>query len=337
MDVQHRGVFVLLGWLCVRFTGAISIHNISDQNRPKKIDPHNLLWGDSNVHVVTVDTRTDGMHRMEGPWGWDTHVLNLGAGKAWVDLRTKVHILQDWLLSKPIGPNETVVFVDGDAMYGGCSLEEFKKRLKRILKVTNSTVVFGVEAQCNDYSGDCYTDYPTKYYNTVLKEFSCTKEQMQTCTDDLDRKVGRCDAEISPRKCNSHHELKFINSGFFAGHAVKVLHLLRQWLQAMNSTLPNGSKVKLNDNPSDQASATLMLEQHPNSVTLDYATMLISNLYGLDLNKKLYSYKSESKVWFNNVIKENVCFFHPNGNLSALAYFTHEYKAPKAMVNGRES
>lgn len=280
------------------------------------------------MHVVTVDTRTSSAHRLNSPNGSDsTYVHNLGAGKKWEDLRTKVKIMRDWLQTKPMPPSDIVVFVDGDVMYGGCSLEEFKTRLYRILKVTNASIVFGVEAQCNDYNGDCKTDYPSKFQDTVLNEFSKTKQQMHQLTDDQDEKVGRCNPDVSPSKCHSHHELKFLNSGVYAGHAVRVLHFLKYWLLYMESALPTDSKVKLN--PSDQASALLLLEQFPNSVTLDYATMLFSNLYGTKLkysNAELYTWNKNTVTWSNIITRENVCFFHPNGNQSLIKYFAqHMY------------
>mmetsp|Transcript_46954 Transcript_46954/g.132430 ORF Transcript_46954/g.132430 Transcript_46954/m.132430 type:complete len:322 (-) Transcript_46954:216-1181(-) len=314
-------VLFRLAWLGVRCAPGI---RLPQGNLSESVD---LLWSGTGVHVVTVDTRSHPVHPMAGPVGLagaQTYIRNLGSGARWEDLRTKVAVMREWLETRPVPPNDIVVFVDGDVVYGGCSLSDFKERLLTELSATNTSIVFGVEAQCNDYNGDCDEDYPHRYYDEVLDAFSLNREALRPMTTAADEKVGQCDPEVSPRGCRSTHELKFLNSGFYAGRAVKVLHYLKYWLLFMHAAQPAASRVKLN--PSDQSSALLLMEQFPESVTLDYATMLCSNLYGVNV-ESIYSLNATSKVWYNNVTKSDVCFFHPNGNKSRISYFTN-YKVP---------
>lgn len=307
----------MLAWLCVLATDALSLLKPAVDRLANKP----LLWNGTGVHVVTVDTRSGPTHRMVGPWGWDTYVRNVGHGRVFVDLRTKVRLMRDWLQAAELAPDDIVVFVDGDIMFGGCALDDFRRRLEQILAATNTSMVFGAELQCNDYNGDCSTDYPDKFYSTVLKSFSLTKEKVGQCTINTDAKVGRCDPGISPSKCNSHREMKFVNSGFYAGRAAGVLYFLRKWMSAISDP-PRGTKVFVN--PSDQATALMLLEQYPENVTLDYGTVLVSNLYGLDWDKDPFWYWD--KVWTSRAIHRSVCFFHPNGNLSQIATIEEIYK-----------
>lgn len=319
-----------LTWQIAWVTDAIYVQRVGHQKQQNPTKNVELLWNNSGIHVVTVDTRSNATHHMAGPAGWDRYILNVGAGKKWVDFKTKMMIMRDWLETRPVDPSDILVFVDGDVMFGGCSPEEFQNRFKRILSTTGADIIFGAETQCNDYNGDCSKDYPAKYYDTVLTEFALSKKQMQQCTKDTDERVRQCDLHVSPKQCIGHHELKFLNSGLYAGHAVNMLHFLRTWLLVMDAGWHNKTKVKLGQY--DQAGATLLLEQYPDTVTLDYGTMLFSNLYGLQFQNnpdlgynELYTYKSGEKIWFNNVINRTMCFIHPNGNHSVLSFFDHAY------------
>lgn len=332
MGLPNLVKFVFLLTLQVAWViDAIHLQTAEHQTFHNSNNTPELLWENSAVHVVTVDTRSNQTHHMAGPKGWDRYILNVGAGKQWVDFKTKMMIMRDWLETRPVKPSDILVFVDGDVMFGGCSADEFQDRFKRILKITGADVIFGAETQCNDYNGDCTRDYPAKYYDRVLSEFSLSKATMQKCTIDTDEKVRQCDLHASPTHCNGHHELKFLNSGLYAGHAVNMLHFLRTWLLVMDAGWNTESKVKLGKY--DQAGATLLLEQYPDMVTLDYGTMLFSNLYGLQFQNnfengksELFTYKSDEKVWFNNVINRNMCFIHPNGNHSVLSFFERAFQ-----------
>jgi len=322
-------VSALSAWLGTRGGVGIGLRSALRHGLPNSSGSVSYLWENSSVHVRTVDTRTGAAHCMDGAYGaqraprsagicagWDTYIGNLGAGRPWQGLVTKVRVMRDWLEARPVPAGDIVVFVDGDVIYGGCALRQFKSRLSRILRATNASIVFGVEAQCNDYSGDCWEDYPAKFYDRVLREFSLDKMQMQRSTDNMDEKVGRCRPEISPRRCSSHHELKFLNSGFYAGHAARVLHALKLWLSLMESPLADDSNVELN--PSDQSAALVLMEQFPGMVALDYAAVLCANLYGLKADG-LFEWNENVKSWFNSVNEQDVCFIHPNGKTSMAA------------------
>lgn len=261
-------------------------------------DPHfrtkPKLLSNGKVKFATVDTRGNAWHRLQGPPGWDWAVQNLGAGKPWHGSMTKVKLMYDWVASLP--DNQLVVFMDGgDVMYGGCDIEDFIARFEALSKVTNAPVIAGAEYNCAYPPEAGCARYPSHGRDEVLDEFHLKAEDL-----DLWRSTDKM-------------SLKFLNSGFYMGRAKNLRELYIEWMAA--AALRSGKKHKFTKGL-DQSFAAEVLHERPDLLALDYASMLVSNLYGLRLEKdgqQLFSFSGASQRWENAATRKPVCFFHANG------------------------
>eukprot|EP00746_Dinoflagellata_sp_MGD_P164000 gnl/MRDRNA2_/MRDRNA2_92396_c0_seq1.p1 gnl/MRDRNA2_/MRDRNA2_92396_c0~~gnl/MRDRNA2_/MRDRNA2_92396_c0_seq1.p1 ORF type:complete len:310 (+),score=59.68 gnl/MRDRNA2_/MRDRNA2_92396_c0_seq1:378-1307(+) len=240
--------------------------------------------------VVTVDTRGQELHRLRGPPGWDWTVKNIGAGKPWHGYVTKVKLMQDWVAT--LADDQYVVFVDGgDVMYGGCDLGEMLARFRVLSRLTNAPVIMGAEYNCHEPPTAGCANYPSHGRDEVLNAFHLKAEDLDSWGS-------------GPNWGGGHMALKFLNSGFYMGQVKDLKPLIAEWMAL--SSLPS----------SDQGWAAQVLQNRPDLLALDYGSMLVSNLFGVRLNKddrQLYSFQASEKQWVNDATGKSVCFFHGNG------------------------
>lgn len=242
------------------------------------------LWNEK-VLFYTVETRGEKLHRLNGPPGWDWGVRNPGAGKTWEGLGTKIETMRVLLPTLP--DDQLLAFVDGgDVMYGGCDLDDLVERFTALSTRTGTPVIFGAESNCYvPPTAGCGDAYPVHKWNEALLAGNVTEEGLEAWAS----------AE--------HPKIKFLNSGFYMGR-VKDIRALYEFV------------VNTTGNFHDQRAFAQTLQDHPDMVTLDYASMLVSNLFGVPLDKngtQRFSFDEGKQQWLNHATGKPVCFFHGNG------------------------
>lgn len=101
--------------------------------------------------------------------------------------------------------------------------------------------------------------------------------------------------------------LKYLNSGVYMGRVKDLKPMYVEWMRTRKN--PDASI-------SDQGWLAQVLQDRPDLVALDYASMIVSNLFGVRFEKggqPLFSFQREQKQWMNTVTGKPVCFFHGNG------------------------
>lgn len=253
-----------------------------------------LLWSSGRIHLLTVDTHGPEKQLLRGPPTWKYAVTNLGSGKEWTGFKTKIARMNAALHHKisDIADEDIVVFVDGgDTMYGGCKQSDFLNRFTKILNVTNAQVIVAAEYNCAEVV-NC-TEFPDNNRETVLQAFGLSREAVDRWAP-----TKNC----FPVGCS----LRYLNSGFYAGYKKDL-----KWFTS--EVLNYYEKYRFT---SDQGYVSRLFIDHPEKIVLDYAGALVNCLYGvvneMD-DRKLYEFDKSREVWVNNVLKDDVCFFHGNG------------------------
>ena len=274
------------------------------------------LFEGGRVRLMTVDTRGEELHRLVGPLTWDYHVRNVGPRRKWDGWRAYVVLMSEGIAGVPDG--DIVVFIDGgDVMYGGCSEEEFVDRFTTILEVTGAKIIMGAEYNCFDAQRDC-RDFPAPHRERVLRAFGLSTKAIDergsytvACPGFSNSSCMYLTASCSYPGCS----LKYPNAGFYAGYAYNMRNFFIELLRYMDHL----EQLWTHGTPTDQAYASLIMTHRLDDIVLDYANVLMDNLFG-QRGKPMYDFVFDQNAFFSTTMGKGsiqlgrkVCFFHDNG------------------------
>jgi hypothetical protein len=291
---------------------------------PLSADFGDVLWRGTPVRVVTVDTRgptvTSLAHHDECNCP-KTYVRNAGHGKTWNGWRTKLESFLGDLQREPanadtgaevgaeVSRDQIVVLLDTDVIYGGCEMEEFLARYRDIVKASGASVVAGAEFNCYaPPAGDC-SAYPEEHRQAILDAVHSSAEKMQSLVNASEKawpKKGKY-CEIAGAPCVQRETVpltgpKFLNAGFMVGPEEQLARVLRRAIALFDDSFTD-----------DQAALSTVMLESPDLLTLDYGTTLVSNLYGVSMDrggKAMFTWDQEAGTWFHRGIERTVCFLH---------------------------
>lgn len=257
--------------------------------------------------VASVDTRRAHEERnvpIRGAGGKNGDVI--GAGRAWVDLRTKAQLFSEFTQKvAKRSPDQIVVLLDDDVIYGGCSDAELLRDYDLITKATGAKVVMGAE-----YGAYPRVQLATLHGNSTFEN----KRQAQLNAHHLPLNPYAAHADCPPNlpkrcecgPCSSPPRYQHINSGFYMGPARLLLPVLE--------SAGTGAHV------CDQVNTYNHLVQHPEDLTLDYTGKLVLTLarFKLDIVGKLLQVRNSTdsrvgKLVHNTVTQQTQCFMHGDG------------------------
>jgi hypothetical protein len=245
------------------------------------------------------------------------YVQNVGYGLPWQGYRSKLSLFLRHLESRAAqlsggtdgAKDHLVALIDSDVIYGGCTADDFLSRYRKIVRASGAPVVAGAEFNCYAPPGGKCSNYPAEHRREVLDAFQLSDEKMQSLANES-AKPWPCSKKfcnIDGVECRQRETVplsgpKFLNSGFIIGPLDKITEVVRSAMQLMDQ----GYLL-------EQSALSKVMHDNPNLITLDYGAGLVSNLYGVALEKNrkpMFTWDSGSGTWYNHGIDKTACFLH---------------------------
>jgi len=293
-------------------------------------------------YIVAADSRETKQEwvRLRGPHGWNFLARNIGRGRHhFLELKSYrgVHYafeeyLFEQLEAKKLRPQDIVLTIESDLMFGGCDMEEHLKK-----RLTELWGLFGNEDDDSDESRQLGSALPV----IAGAEFGCYEPPLGDCSlyghfanrnsrirDRMRKHFGFenvIDKGFGPFGSKMRYEL--LNSGFFGGSVNDLMRMFRLRREAEvygpPAILPildesDGKKKRVKAmayGPSAQGlAADLMLNyRHRTLISLDYAGVIVTNLFRHRLQGVI---EYDNGRWVNREANNiPLCFLHNNGNV----------------------
>lgn len=321
--------------------------------------------GNRAVKIVSIETRTNrtgSAWKKADKWGKadqdlsafditpeNSYLFNDFNGKGipgtigWHGYKTKILHMRNWLSKQ--NPDDLVIYVDPDAVWGGCSESQFIQEFQKIRDASGMDMVTGAELGCVAVDDPRRGTKCPGFQRAVpvkeiypsrpawANELYPTDQERWVKTDFVD---PECNSDGRRGMCSNPAEMKFLNSGFVTGYARDLLELysFAEQLYADGKVYGKYS----NDMNTfhqyfyDSLDPREDIGHYPKAkLTLDYGNQLVVNMHNLHINKpgqsehitegvypkddavSPFTLESDGKIW-NKATKAYACFIHGNGN-----------------------
>lgn len=254
---------------------------------------------------------------------------------------TKIVHINQWLQKQD--PEDFVIYIDSDVVWGGCSEEQFMREFQAIAEASNASIITGAEFGC------AAVDEPLRGFKCPVNRRDGFKDHnyhyiekpawaKKLYGDDQERWVRPGFVNVSCSNyahgaCSDPPQMIFLNSGFAAGKAKDLVELYKFMEQQYEGDMVYGKYANdmnvYNQYFYNGANPIRELRHRPKArLTLDYGNRLVTNLHAVNLRMKsldgvspYYTFEDKSpfQVMSNGNIKskltnELTCFLHFNGN-----------------------
>lgn len=228
--------------------------------------------------------------------------INVGEGRDFYNYADKVEAIL--LYARSVPPEDLIVYMDGnDAWWGGCTEDDLNQRYTELVQKTGAPIIMGAELSCGEQECNAVPDVPdwaiersgiSDLASGRMLKFSACQTMYE---DDVptEEDFQRCSCSLGPpgtsqKDCSKTLPYKYLNSGFMAGPAGKMIPML-EWIHT-NYNQQKGT---------DQYYFAQYWRDHPTEVSLDYLGELGNTIknFGTDA---FYVEKSdpERKNWVYN-------------------------------------